>query len=123
MKKLFTAVLVLYVLGIIVLTVLPNFSSGRYDKVLHTVEFYFLTLLMLKTLSLYRLKYNVFITGIMVTVIAVASEYMQLLIPTRTFNYWDMAVNFAGMAMAYGAYIMFSDEFANLMMEKDISGK
>ena len=108
MKKLFTVALIVYVVALLALSVTPGINTGSYDKAFHLIEFFILTALMLKTLSYYDLPFKTVLTFLVVIVLVVASELLQLYVPTRTFSFKDMIANSFGFFMAIGAQWLFS---------------
>ncbi|MCK5283039.1 MAG: VanZ family protein [Nanoarchaeota archaeon] len=103
-KRFFTAILVLYIISLVVFSALPQVSGNRYiskyDKNFHFIEYLLLTLILFKTLSFYKVKYNFLAAFLIASVFVFSTEMMQLFIPARHFSYGDIMFNMIGVLVA-----------------------
>ena len=103
MKRIFTGLLILYVLTMIVLAVMPSSPTSaiaKYDKSIHLIEFFVLAVLFIKTMEFYSFKGKSIFILFVLAVLIVASEVVQLFIPSRSFSYKDMIFDGIGVGMA-----------------------
>ena len=103
-KPFFTLILALYIIVMVVLSFLPGLgilgSIAKYDKALHFVEFFVLTLILLKSVTFYNFKNKLVIVLMSALVIVVISELVQLWVPSRSFSLWDMVFDILGISLA-----------------------
>ena len=101
-KPFFTLILALYIITIVVFAFLPGLdilgSIAKYDKALHFVEFFVLTLILLKSVTFYNFKNKLVIVLMSALVIVVISELVQLWVPSRSFSLWDMVFDILGIS-------------------------
>ena len=103
MKKLFIIIFIIYLIAMLLLAVMPpretSLPEGT-DKVIHAVEFFVLTIILLKLLSFYDIKNKVLIISIIAIIIAIASELIQIPIVERDFSFFDLIADTVGIAGA-----------------------
>lgn len=105
LKIIMTTSLVLYAVAMIVIATLPSLggfeSLGDADKIIHAVEFFIFTILLLSTLALDEVKDFYVISIIIVLLVVLISEIVQIPIIGRTFSIKDMIADLAGVALGY----------------------
>jgi VanZ family protein len=107
MKKIWLILFIIWTLLIILLSVMPyskevvskNGSSFRWDYLEHFVAYFaFASLYILwrsdRNFSIRKLE--LFLMFAVIISFSLLTEYIQLLVPGRTFNYVDVAYNFVG---------------------------
>lgn len=100
-----TSMLILYTLGMIGVAVIPDLSniegiSGN-DKVLHFLEFFIFTVLLLATLAIDEIKDYYVIALVIVLSLVVISEAIQIPIVGRTFSVKDIIADLAGITTGF----------------------
>jgi len=98
---LFAAIALLW---IVIIQVAPRFLPFNFSKVvisgirIHTDYFTHIVLfvVIVIVIDLLRVKLNPMRVFLALLCVAVIAEVVQLYIPKRTFNYWDMVSNIAG---------------------------
>lgn len=105
LKIIMTSMLILYTLGMIGVAVIPDLSniegiSGN-DKVLHFLEFFIFTVLLLATLAIDEIKDYYVIALVIVLSLVVISEAIQIPIVGRTFSVKDIIADLAGITTGF----------------------
>src|SRR3989344_8794689 len=99
-RHLLSLAVVLYIIAMITLGEMPSIAKSETvrnnDKLLHFGEFFILGILLVKTLESYEIK-NYYILAFLIAFLIVwVSEFVQLLIPSRSFSYKDMLADTLG---------------------------
>lgn len=108
-KKLWmTVILVVYIIvmiiGAIITTPGDIKAVNNNDKLLHFMEFYVLSIILLKTLQVYDFKHH-YIIGVVVALLFIpVSELIQMLTPSRSFSYYDMLADLLGVIAGLVAF-------------------
>ena len=103
-KLIFTLLFLLCTAAIIVIASLPNVGKmpfSNFDKLVHFAEFFILTLILGNSILLYNPKNKALLLFAISFGIAIISELIQLPIKTRSFSYYDLLADLAGIALAY----------------------
>jgi hypothetical protein len=107
-KYIYTIILILYIAGLIVGAVLPPkgimATLGEYDKIVHALEFFFLTILLLNTFTQYRTKGAYIIALVCAFALAFGSEYVQRFVPGRSYSYFDILADLSGIIVGTLVY-------------------
>ena len=100
----FLAASALYVIAMFILAVIPyptNIVSLSADKSMHFLEFFVLSMLLLSTLTLHRVRDRFLLALIIIVFLALASEVVQLFVLDRTFSVFDMIADLSGAAASF----------------------
>ena len=119
----YSAILALYVLLMIVLALTPSFGFlnplvSANDKTLHFAEFFVLTIIVLLTVRTWGFERKYIVTVVACVLVLVASEQVQRLISTRSFDYLDMLADFTGILLA-----VLVDKVANMVRKWQSSSR
>ena len=105
LKIIMTTLLILYTMGMIAVAVIPNLASvegiSANDKILHFLEFFIFTVLLLATLAIDEIKDFYVIALVIVLALVVISEAIQIPIVGRTFSVKDIIADLAGVATGF----------------------
>jgi len=108
LKILFTVILVLYVILMIVGAIIPNPQDvpvfSGHTKYFHFIGFLVLSIIVFKTLELYKCKHENWIAAIMLAAFIFLTEFLQLFTTTRHFAYTDMLIDLGGCIIGWGLY-------------------
>ena len=101
-------VFIIWMLLLTVFSVLPDFTSGNIQLTsykltssgffIHLFSFFIAALLCSKAFKYDRFKF-VLISGIIIFLYSLLLEGIQVILPYRTFNYYDILANFVGIAL------------------------
>ena len=108
MKKLFRFAFAVYLLIILVASMSPSAGVGkietgfltlRIDYILHALAFIPLPILAFlgNGLNCASLQWNIMLA--LATIMALGAEFVQLLVPSRTFNPFDLLSNLLGLSV------------------------
>ncbi|MGE0078426.1 MAG: VanZ family protein [Bacteroidales bacterium] len=96
-------------LWIAIIQIVPRFLPFNFDRVyfaglcIHTDYFthvmLFVTIVLV--INILRVRLNPFLLFFALLFVAVIAEVVQLYIPKRTFNYWDLVSNIAGVIIGF----------------------
>jgi VanZ family protein len=98
-KTVFLFILIVYVIILIIgalITIPDNSGAGNNDKLMHFIEFFGLSLIIVKTLQLYNVKFNYLLTFFISCFLALISEAVQLATINRTFSIYDLLFDIIG---------------------------
>lgn len=98
MKKIILPLTILASIMTLIGAVLPQIPSIGSDKILHILEYLILAYLIFTTQKI--LKQKLWVSLIILTIIAIGTEIIQNQLSYRTFSYFDMIANFIGIGIA-----------------------
>lgn len=105
LKIIMTAMLILYTLGMITIAVIPDLSNVKsisgQDKIIHFLEFFIFTILLLATLAIDEIKDYQVMALVIILIIVVISEAIQIPIIGRTFSVKDIIADLAGVTTGF----------------------
>lgn len=88
----------------------PQLPAKYPDYILHGVEYFLLTLLLLRGFLLYgipeSLRTQNLLSLLVATLYGVSDEIHQFFVPYRVFSFYDLLANFVGAILAISAYQM-----------------
>lgn len=96
-------ILVVYIVLIVTLTAVPGGNHDALfagsDKVVHTLMFFVLGMVSSWT---FPKKHVMVVTGGLL--LALGTEMMQLVVPQRSFDWWDLVADGAGLTVGWAAF-------------------
>jgi len=98
-QKLFLWILIVYVVVLMigaVITIPKGVVTGNTDKYMHFLEFFGLSLIIVKTLQVFRAKLPYIMGFVVSCIIGLLSEIVQLATITRTFSVYDLLADLIG---------------------------
>lgn len=107
-KKALLILLIVYILVLMIgfVIVLPKNIGviNNNDKLIHFIEFFILTILVLKTFQAYNVKRFYFYGLIFLVFFVFLSESIQAFLPYRSFSYYDIAADLLGIIIGVGVF-------------------
>ncbi len=106
-----------WMLIIMVFSILPNFNSGVIQLTsyklttsgffIHLFSYFIATLLCSKAFR--KVSFNFILTSVVIiSLYGILLEVVQLFLPYRTFNYYDILANFVGIALGTAIFVTYS---------------
>jgi len=107
-KHIVLGLLILYIIVMMIgfLATMPKniVVVNNNDKIIHFAEFFVLSMLALKTFQLFKFKHYYVLSILFCLVFVILSESFQLLIPSRSFSYYDMLADILGITVGIGVF-------------------
>ena len=105
LQLILSVVLLFYVGGVILIAVssqLPGMARlSSFDKLIHAVEFFFLSVLVLVTLAVYGFDDYLLIGFVAVLILIVITEIIQIPIVNRSFSVDDIIADLLGASIGF----------------------
>jgi VanZ family protein len=107
-KMVLTCALIVYALVMIVGAIIPNpedvpLFAGN-TKYFHLIGFIILSLMVFRTLQLYKVRRKNTLSIVLLVFFIVLTEVLQLFVSTRHFSLYDMLIDMIGCAVGWGLY-------------------
>ncbi|HIH32092.1 TPA: hypothetical protein HA235_05280 [Candidatus Woesearchaeota archaeon] len=74
------------------------------DKLIHFAEFFVLVIISLKVFQMFNVKHYYVFGIVFCLIFVVLSEYLQSMIPSRSFSYYDMLADTFGIIVGIGVF-------------------
>ncbi|MEM4638008.1 MAG: VanZ family protein [Candidatus Woesearchaeota archaeon] len=107
-KEALLILLIFYVLVLMVgfVIVIPKNIGmiNNNDKLIHFIEFFILTILVLKTFQAYNIKRFYFYGIIFLVFFVFLSESIQAFLPYRSFSFYDIVADLLGIIIGFGVF-------------------